>query len=811
MEKIGPSTSEEFLSKNKQGKSKIAGRRAVLVRSALAGVAVAVAVALVWYVLDSQVRAIITDGTESTARGVEVLIRKDIETRVGSLSALAHQLGESAAMTRDDWESLARIVYEAQPGYRSIGRIDTSLHVRWVLPLTGNESAQDFDLRLNPPALAAAKVARERNSVALSNPLESIHGGKGLGIFIPINVSTHEGEKSDGLVGSMLLIDPLLQAILPLDVMTEHIVTISINGQKLFSTVPAQNVVDRQWHRQRQFELYDVSWRLDVAPRAEFLSGTYLSFSSAMLVLFILLSSLAPLITYYLLRSRSRAKKALEDAQRLKRLLSNIPGMSYRCQEDYPWSMEFVSDGCQALCGYDQEALGTDHVLWGELIHPGDIDKVKQGVAEAVAGKKRFDIEYRIRTATGEERWVWDRGLAIYTDEGRGLVLDGFLTDITDRKGTERSLIQEKGYSESIVAAAMDAVITVGAGGKVETFNPAAQTTFGYTPEEMKDKDFSLLMPAPYKKEYEDLVVHYQKTGEMSVRFQRREVIGKRRDGSEFPVQMSVSKMQHQTERKLVCFIRDISSRIAAARETKELTEKLAHVDRLNMLGEMATGIAHEINQPLTAISLFSQAGKRLLISGKEDRLPEILDKLSQHALRAGEIVERMQMMTEQHVITFDTVECNSLIEEVTSLAVADARIRDIVIDLELADGLPPVSVDRVQIQQVMLNLLRNGMQAMQSVSCERGDVIKLRTRLRENNDIEISVIDSGGGVSDSAAENIFKPFSTTRESGMGLGLSISRAIVLSHGGQIDFFNNDCGGATFYFTLPVADPGEQDA
>ncbi len=534
-------------------------------------------------------------------------------------------------------------------------------------------------------------------------------------------------------------------------------------------------------------------------------------FSIAMLVLLILLSSLASLITYYLLRSRSRAKKALEDAQSFRRLLSNIPGMSYRCQEHYPWSMEFVSDGCRALCGYDRDALRTDQVLWGELIHPDDLARVKQSVAEAVAGKRRFDIEYRIRAQAGEERWVWDRGIAVYPDEGEDLVLDGFLTDITDRKGTERSLIQEKGYSESIVAAAIDAVITVGAGGKVEAFNPAAQLKFGYTPEEMVGKSFSLLMPAPYKKEYEELFSHYRQTGEMSVRFERREVIGKRRDGSEFPAQVSISKMQHQTERKLVCFVRDISVLIAAEREKRELTEKLAHVDRLNMLGEMATGIAHEINQPLTAISLFSQAGKRLLSSGKEDRMPEILDKLSQHALRAGEIVERMQRMTEQHVITFDIVECNSLIEEVTSLAVADARIRDIGIELELADGLPPVSVDRVQIQQVMLNLLRNGMQAMQSVHCERGDIIKLQTRLCQNNDIEISVIDSGGGVSDRAAEQIFKPFSTTRESGMGLGLSISRAIVLSHGGQIDFFNNDCGGATFYFTLPAADPGEQDA
>lgn len=798
------------MSRNKHDKPKIAGGRVISLYAVLAGLTVAVVIALAWYVLDARERSIITGATESTIRGVETLIKLDIEARVVSLSGLARQLGGETSISRDDWENLARIIYLGRPGYQSIGWIDSSQHVRWVLPLEGNEIARGFDLRFNPPALAAAITARERNRVAFTTPLDSIHGGKGLGIYVPVNRSGPDGEQFAGLVGSVLLIEPLLQVILPTEVMTEHSVAISINGKSLFSTDPIPTAVDQQWVQQRQFELYGVNWQLQVAPREEFLLGTYFRFSNAMLVLLILLTSLTSLAVYYLLISRARTKQALATARRLDSLFSNLPGMSYRCEEYYPWAMVFVSDGCQALCGYERRVLENKQVLWGELIHPADLETVQQAVAEAVAERRHFDVEYRIYNRGGALRWVWDRGLAIASDSGGGAILEGFLSDITDRRRAELSLIQEKAYSESIVAAAIDAVITVGASGKVETFNPAAQTKFGYTKQEMEGRDFSQLIPEPYKKEYGDLVADYQQTGELPARFERREVSGKHRDGSEFPVQLSVSKMQHQTERKLVCLVRDISTRVAAEQEVRDLREKLAHVDRLTMLGEMATGIAHEINQPLTAISLFSQAGKRLLVAGKKDRLSDILDKLSEHALRAGAIVERMQMMTEQHVSSFETVVCNTLVEEVIALAQADGRIRGIVIDFELADGLPLVSVDRVQIQQVVLNLLRNGMQAMQTVNCERGDSISLQTRLNQRNEIEVSVRDSGGGVSKEAAGKIFTPFSTTRESGMGIGLSISRAIILAHGGEINFYNNDGGGATFYFTLPAVVAGEQD-
>ena len=257
-------------------------------------------------------------------------------------------------------------------------------------------------------------------------------------------------------------------------------------------------------------------------------------------------------------------------------------------------------------------------------------------------------------------------------------------------------------------------------------------------------------------------------------------------------------------------FISDISEQRAAQNEARQHRENLAHVDRLNMLGEMATGIAHEINQPLTAISLFVQAGGRLLDAKKLDRMPEIFDKLNQHAHRASAVIERMQTMARRRESAKELIDCNVLVCDVAKLAEAEARFRDMTIEVDTESELPSVSVDAVQVQQVALNLLRNAMESMQSVGSRDGNVIKLQTRLGGDGNIEVSVIDQGDGVAGEVEESIFAPFSTTKKSGMGMGLSISRAIIIAHGGRLDFRNNENCGATFFFTLPPVDQENQN-
>jgi len=251
--------------------------------------------------------------------------------------------------------------------------------------------------------------------------------------------------------------------------------------------------------------------------------------------------------------------------------------------------------------------------------------------------------------------------------------------------------------------------------------------------------------------------------------------------------------------------VTDITEQRAAESEAREHREHLAHADRLNMMGEMATGIAHEINQPLSAISILVQAGDHLIRTERYARLAEILEKLVRHAHRASAVIDRMQQMAKRHESVKETKDCEELIKDVTRLAEAEARVRDIEIEIDLQAGLPAVSVDAVQIQQVVLNLLRNGMDAMQLIACRNGNTIGIRTRLCDDGGVEVAVIDKGSGVPEDAAEMLFSPFATTKKSGMGMGLSISRAIVTAHGGSLNFRNNSDGGAMFFFTLPPAD------
>ncbi len=285
----------------------------------------------------------------------------------------------------------------------------------------------------------------------------------------------------------------------------------------------------------------------------------------------------------------------------------------------------------------------------------------------------------------------------------------------------------------------------------------------------------------------------------------RFEVTRPRADGQLAILDFSVRPIMDSEEKPvfLVTESHDITDQRQAEEEARQHRARVAHVARLSTLGEMAAGIAHEINQPLTAISLFAQAGRRLVESGNFERMEEICLKLNEHALRASEVVERMQTMARQGESVKQIVDCNDLIETAVKLAESEARIYDFQIDFQKSRDLEPVSVDAVQVQQVALNLLRNAMEAMADSDAE-SRIVSIRTDTRGDGQIEISVSDKGCGVPESDADKLFTPFSTTKSSGMGMGLSISQAIVRAHGGSIGFRNDDGGGTTFWFTLPAA-------
>ena len=495
--------------------------------------------------------------------------------------------------------------------------------------------------------------------------------------------------------------------------------------------------------------------------------------------------------------------KSKNDRYHLETLLQNLPGMAYRCLNLAHWPMDFVSEGCYPLCGYHRHEIESQQVLWGDFTHPHWIDMVDRKVRSATERGEPFEVEYIIISRSGEEKWVWERGRVVgYRSDGVA-ILEGFITDITDRKLAETALIRAEAYAQAIVDSAADAVITVDDGGGIESFNQAASAMFGYRAGEVRGVHCRQLVATSFYREFDRFFQRRRDYASDAV--QSTELTGWNRHDREFPIVLSMRRINDIDEKMYVILIRDLTRQRRVEKEVREQRDVLAHVDRLNTLGEMAAGIAHEINQPLTAISMYAQSSLRFLHKPKPQlhRLEVALEKLSQQAHRAGAVIERMQEMTRPHQSHQEVVDANQLLREIHQLGEVEAQIRNFIIVLRHNENLPQVVCDSIQIQQVILNLLRNGMESMRANGCRPGSKIVLQANAMSDR-VTISIIDCGQGISGRRAGKLYQPFTSTKESGMGLGLSISRSIIAAHGGRLDFRNNRDGGATFYFSLTVA-------
>lgn len=282
-----------------------------------------------------------------------------------------------------------------------------------------------------------------------------------------------------------------------------------------------------------------------------------------------------------------------------------------------------------------------------------------------------------------------------------------------------------------------------------------------------------------------------------------------RRDGTFLPVAMTFSARDGGGA---VLVVRDISEWLdheealrRAREEVETQRQHMAHMERLSSSGEMAAGIAHEVNQPLTAVVNYAQVGKRMLEREDVDRarLADLLDKVNTQAVRASEVIKRLRSYVKKPDVGRTAFDLNELLHEVVALAEVDSRINDASIHLEFDSSLPQVAVDHIQLQQVALNLLRNAMEAMKDSPDKHRGVV-MQTGM-DRGMVGFRVIDRGQGVSDEVAAQLFRPFYTTKKTGMGIGLSICQSIVQAHGGEIGFHNNAEGGATFFCRLPPAD------
>ncbi|MBL8577232.1 MAG: PAS domain S-box protein [Mesorhizobium sp.] len=356
-------------------------------------------------------------------------------------------------------------------------------------------------------------------------------------------------------------------------------------------------------------------------------------------------------------------------------------------------------------------------------------------------------------------------------------------------------------HLKSILATVPDAMIVIDSRGAIQSFSAAAEKLFGCTAGDIMGRNIKLLMPSPYRDRHDGYLDRYASTGEKRIIGIGRIAVGQRKDGSTFPMELSVGEMHSGGERFFTGFIRDLSERQETEARLQELQTELVHISRLSAMGEMASALAHELNQPLTAINSYLN-GSRRMMEGREGKQDEMIRDALQHAagqaMRAGEVIRRLREFVARGETEKQIHDLRKLIEEAGALALVGAKEKGVRVVFDLDGAETNVLVDKVQIQQVLLNLIRNALEAM-TASSER--VLRISTQAHAEGLVRISVSDSGAGLDPNIAQNLFKPFHTTKPTGMGVGLSLSKTLVEAHGGRIWVDSGGNGGTTFSFTL----------
>ena len=353
----------------------------------------------------------------------------------------------------------------------------------------------------------------------------------------------------------------------------------------------------------------------------------------------------------------------------------------------------------------------------------------------------------------------------------------------------------------TLLDTALDAVIVIEADGVIRGFNPAAERQFGYTEAEVLGKNVSMLMPEPYRSKHDGYLEHYLRTGERRIIGTDRVVVGARNDGTTFPMKLAVGEMAMSGRRLFIGFVRDLTAMEDTLSRLQETQNEVARLARYNELGEMASTLAHELNQPLATVANYIQGSRRILGDASEPKLVQLrgaLEEAAQHTLRAGDIIRHLREFVTRGDAEKQRSDLRVLVEEASALALAGSREKQIRTFFELVDT-PPVLANRVQIQQVIVNLVRNAIEAMRDST---NKVLTVRTG-RDGALVFFEVVDSGVGIPPEVAERLFRPFVTGKPGGMGIGLSISKRIAESHGGSIEVRPTPGGGTTFRVNFPA--------
>lgn len=403
--------------------------------------------------------------------------------------------------------------------------------------------------------------------------------------------------------------------------------------------------------------------------------------------------------------------------------------------------------------------------------------------------------------------------VVVYAVIGAFLALTGEALQGMRRQTAEarERMDQSEEQVRSILQTIPDAGVVIDAHGRIISFNSAAERQFGYSEAEVRGRNVDMLMPQPYRGEHDGYMHRYHDTGEKRIIGKGRVVAAQRADGSTFPIMLSVGEFRSAGKVYFTGFIRDLTERADAEARLEQLHGELARLSRLNELGEMASTLAHELNQPLSAVANYVQGSIRLLKDMEAEPAQVIrsaLEEAAKQSLRAGKIIHHLRQSATHGTTEMKHDSLRAIIEEAAALALAGSKEKGIKPLFAYHAEIDTVLVDRVQIQQVLINLIRNASEAMRQSGTRQ---LTITTQMHDADTVSVEVADTGPGIGDDIAQQLFQPFVTSKPGGMGIGLAISKRIIEAHDGTIDVRRNDDGGATFRFTLPVYNEDEDQA
>jgi PAS domain S-box-containing protein len=513
------------------------------------------------------------------------------------------------------------------------------------------------------------------------------------------------------------------------------------------------------------------------------------------------------------LRGQIPWRNATLDAVSLQlEVLDSVPWMIWTIAPD--GRCEFVNRFYLETTGLSADHCTAPPEVWKKSprdlppilsgVHPDYRDRAASSFWDGVESGRGWTYEVPIRHADGAYHWHLRHAVPLHDSKGNLVRFVGTCADIEDFKVAQERLESAEERARLIVDRALDAIIVIDSDGIVSGWNEQAQKIFGWPRAQILGKQLvDKIIPPKYRKAHKAGIKHFLATGEGPLLNKRIEIMGLHKDGHELHVELSIAPMKVDDRWTFSAFVRDLTESKRIAETLRETREELTRISRLTAMGQLSASIAHEIKQPLTAIISNTETNLYWLARQSPDieKVRTITQRIGQDAHRAIDIIGRVRSLINKTVSERVPLDMNALVREVLDLTAWELRRRKVSVKTELFSPLPMILGDRIQLQQVILNLILNGMEAMAPVE-DRPRLLSVKSGSYKEGEIQVSFHDTGIGIDPASANHIFEAFFTTKPNGTGLGLSICQSIVEAHDGHISAMPGNPHGAVFQFSLP---------